>query len=264
MSVDASQWMPIYISDYLGDTQRLTTEQHGAYFLLLMDYWRNGRPPADDAVLASITKLALPAWKKAKPLIMAFFSVERGHLVHKRVESELKKAATNVEQRRAAGVASAQARQRKRNGDGNESGNENPTTVGTNVEKPMAKKGNDTPNENPDPHLSPVVTKPLPSRTAPALPGDVRQVMEEGGFVSPPPDTGLLAEWYAAGATLDQDILPTVRRVRPQLAKAPFKLRVFDAAIREKLAADEAEIEHLRRVARRNGAPAEQPQEQRP
>jgi hypothetical protein len=49
--------------------------------------------------------------------------------------------------------------------------------------------------------------------------------------------------------------------VRARLVKAPFRLKVFDAAIREKLAKDEAEIEHLRKVARRNAEPnPEEPQ----
>jgi hypothetical protein len=104
----------------------------------------------------------------------------------------------------------------------------------------------------------------------PSLPADVRSVMEEGGFVSPPADLSLLTEWYAAAKTmfgqtpaqtLEQDILPTVRAVRARLVKAPFRLKVFDAAIREKLAKDEAEIEHLRKVARRNAEPnPEEPQ----
>jgi hypothetical protein len=89
------------------------------------------------------------------------------------------------------------------------------------------------------------------AREPATLPTDVRSVMEEAGFVSPPPDLSLLKDWYAAGATLDQDILPCIRRVAPRLGKAPFKLKVFDAAIREKLAADEAEIQRLRAVTRR-------------
>lgn len=35
-------WMPVYIGDMLAKTTRMTTEQIGASFLVLMDYWRNG------------------------------------------------------------------------------------------------------------------------------------------------------------------------------------------------------------------------------
>lgn len=50
-------WMPIYVKDYLADTSRLSTLEHGAYFLLLMDYWTNGELPNDDKILMQITKL---------------------------------------------------------------------------------------------------------------------------------------------------------------------------------------------------------------
>ena len=42
-----------HIGDYLQDTTRLSTEQQGAYLLLIMDYWTNGPLPDDDAALAS-------------------------------------------------------------------------------------------------------------------------------------------------------------------------------------------------------------------
>lgn len=81
--------MPLYIGDYLADTSRLTTEQHGAYLLLLMDYWRSGRLPDNDQVLAQITKLPIDTWLLHKGVLQGFFEVIDGELVHSRVEKEL-------------------------------------------------------------------------------------------------------------------------------------------------------------------------------
>jgi len=81
--------MPIYIGDYLSATSRLTTEQHGAYFLLLMDYWKNGAPPDDDRVLTQITRMSPDAWSNAKSTLQAYFKVIDRHWKHDRVEREL-------------------------------------------------------------------------------------------------------------------------------------------------------------------------------
>lgn len=89
--------MPLYIADYLADTMRLTTEQHGAYLLLIMDYWRNGPLPDEDETLASITKLQLSIWRKYRPVFTKFFSVSGGEWKHKRIDEELLQAKENAE-----------------------------------------------------------------------------------------------------------------------------------------------------------------------
>lgn len=110
-------WMPIVIGDYLGDTQRLTTEQHGAYFLLLMDYWRNGPPPADDEVLRSITRLKTARFLKHKSILLSFFTVADGKLHNKRADAEKALAKQNGERNSAKARHAAKARWNGANGE---------------------------------------------------------------------------------------------------------------------------------------------------
>lgn len=110
------KWMPLYIADYLAATTRLSTEQHGAYLLLLMDYWRNGPPPDEDETLAAITGLPLPRWKQQRPFLLRFFAIEAGTWRQKRADKELGEWAAYVQQKSNAGKASAEAKaQRKAN-----------------------------------------------------------------------------------------------------------------------------------------------------
>lgn len=111
-------WMPLYIGDYLADTSRLSTEQHGAYLLLLMDYWRNGPPLDDDEELASITKLPLPQWRKHAAKLRSFFEAVNGRLVQKRADEERGKAGLVSSKRSQAGKAGAASRWGKADGKG--------------------------------------------------------------------------------------------------------------------------------------------------
>ncbi|WP_180863105.1 YdaU family protein [Cupriavidus pauculus] len=106
----ADVWMPLFIGDYLADTGRLTTEQHGAYLLLLMDYWRNGPPPNDDATLAQIARLAPAAWKKCRPAVLRFFTEVDGLLHQKRIDHELEEC----QKRKNVAVAKATVAAQKR------------------------------------------------------------------------------------------------------------------------------------------------------
>lgn len=99
-------WMPVYIGDYLGGTQHLTTVQHGAYFLLLMANWRMGHLPDDDRKLASIARLSLKAWLPMADTIRAFFvSPEPGKITQPRIAEEREKAESLSQKRAISGAA---------------------------------------------------------------------------------------------------------------------------------------------------------------
>jgi uncharacterized protein YdaU (DUF1376 family) len=104
-------WMPLYISDYLADTERLTTVQHGAYLLLIMHYWTTGGLPADDRQLALITRLTTQSWMRwAKPVLASFFHVTDTHWHHKRIDQELAKRAELSMKRAVFGSRGGQMR----------------------------------------------------------------------------------------------------------------------------------------------------------
>lgn len=104
-------WMPFYVGDYLRDTGRLTTEGHGAYLLLIMDYWTSSSPlPDDDEQLAAVTKLPLERWRKLRPMLARFFQVGDGVWRHKRVEAEIADATERVAKKSKAGKEGATAR----------------------------------------------------------------------------------------------------------------------------------------------------------
>jgi uncharacterized protein YdaU (DUF1376 family) len=98
MSDKVDIWMPWYVRDYLADTARLTTEQHGGYMLLIGDYWMSGPLPSDDLTLMRITKMSVKSWAISGPILRAFFSLcPDGRLYHKRIEEELQKAKAKKE-----------------------------------------------------------------------------------------------------------------------------------------------------------------------
>lgn len=106
----ADIWMPLYIGDYLADTTRLTTEQHGAYFLLIIDYWRNGPPPNDDEILQNITKMSAKDWARIRTAVMKFFILENGQWTHSRIERELSEAAASKHKSEEKAKKAAEAR----------------------------------------------------------------------------------------------------------------------------------------------------------
>lgn len=108
-------WFPFYVGDYTRDTARLTTEAHGAYLLLILDYWVNGPPPDDNDVLATITKLPVTIWRKRRASILPFFNVVDGRWTHSRIDREIaaanEKHQKRVDAGKEGGKAKAKAKQ---------------------------------------------------------------------------------------------------------------------------------------------------------
>lgn len=101
----SAPFMQFYTGDYLRDTQHLTTEQHGAYLLLLMAMWhRCGWLPNDPGTLARLSRLTKSRWLKISPSILAFMHAEGDLLTQKRLLSEFEKASEKSEKRRRAGA----------------------------------------------------------------------------------------------------------------------------------------------------------------
>jgi uncharacterized protein YdaU (DUF1376 family) len=86
-------YMPLYIADYLTDAAHLTAAEHGAYLLLIMNYWQRGAPlPDDDRKLCRIAKMTPAEWEEASLNVREFFQSVDGFLHHKRIDAELQKA----------------------------------------------------------------------------------------------------------------------------------------------------------------------------
>lgn len=83
-------YFPLYVADYALDTMHLSTVEHGAYLLLLMQAW--SRPgcalPDDDALMRKLTRLDAKGWAKIKPTVMAFWDLEDGYWTQGRLKKE--------------------------------------------------------------------------------------------------------------------------------------------------------------------------------
>ncbi|NVZ19539.1 DUF1376 domain-containing protein [Pseudomonas costantinii] len=105
----ALPYMQLYVADYLADTMHLTTEEHGAYLLLIFNYWQTGKP-IPMSRLARITRLSNERWTDVERSLGEFFNERDNEWIHDRIERDLEAVRATQEQRIAAGKASAEAR----------------------------------------------------------------------------------------------------------------------------------------------------------
>lgn len=109
-------FMQLYVSDFIGDTLHLSSEQVGAYLLLLMAMWNaDGKLPNDEAKLARVARLSLKKWRSVAPDLMPFFEQDKDHISHGRLTKELQKSERQSQSRSAAGARGFAAKVLKSN-----------------------------------------------------------------------------------------------------------------------------------------------------
>ncbi|WNN70368.1 DUF1376 domain-containing protein [Kluyvera cryocrescens] len=143
----ALPYMQLYIADYLADTMHLSTEEHGAYLLLMFNYWQTGRPIPKNR-LAKIARLSNDRWIAVESSLKEFFNDNGTEWSQERIERDLEAVKTSISQKSAAGKASAQARKVKQSTKDQRSGN----GCSTGVNPPLEQNDNGNPtNKDPDP-----------------------------------------------------------------------------------------------------------------
>lgn len=111
--------MPMYWDAYLADTTHLTTEEHGAYMLLLAAMWRrNAWVPDDDKDNARILGLTPSKWRKIKARLMetvSGFRVEDGKITQEKLQKTWENTQEKIGKNRANGAKGGRPKTRKNN-----------------------------------------------------------------------------------------------------------------------------------------------------
>lgn len=85
----ALPYIQLYAADYLADTMHLTTEEHGAYLLLIMNYWQTGKPLQSERI-PNVVRLNKSRFNEIEKTLSDFFTItEDGLWVHERIERDL-------------------------------------------------------------------------------------------------------------------------------------------------------------------------------
>ena len=82
--------IPLFPDAYHRDTTHLTTEEHGAYLLLMMAAWGSDdcTLPNDEKRLAALAKMPVAKWRKIAPTILELWTIDKGRIFQKRLLKE--------------------------------------------------------------------------------------------------------------------------------------------------------------------------------
>lgn len=222
-------FMQLYVSDFIGDTLHLSTEQVGAYLLLLMAMWNaGGELPDDEAKLARIVRMSVKKWRAVASDLLTFFERADGAVRHNRLTKELLKSEGKSKSRASAGAEGGRAKALK-------------------DKQPPVANATDLPWHSPEARdqkeKEPLAQQPEAARREPPLLdrlfdanglGDAR-LERHPGLVN----IASVLGWISAGYDLELDILPAIRSKPNRSARSwtYFEGRVLDYA-RQRRGAD--------------------------
>lgn len=111
-SDDVGIWLPVYIGEILAMTTRFSTEQIGAFYLLMMDYWKNGEIPHDTKIIAAITGLSTAKSKIFITLLLSvqIFESDDAILFSRYLDNKKEAATKNRKMKSERGKKAAEAR----------------------------------------------------------------------------------------------------------------------------------------------------------
>ncbi len=109
--VERLSYFSMFPADYLLDTADLSLSEHGAYQLMMLRYYWEGRLLVIDKHRGCRTEADRAS---ADAIVGRFFHVEGDKLIHNRIERELEKIRAFIQHQSKAGVASGEARKGKK------------------------------------------------------------------------------------------------------------------------------------------------------
>lgn len=113
-------FMQLYVSDFIGDTLDLSTEQVGAYLLLLMAMWKSddGSLKNEPTKLARVARVAIESWTSVWSDLEPYFEIVDGKVTNGRLSLELANFARKSAARAEAGSRGGKAKALKDKGGG--------------------------------------------------------------------------------------------------------------------------------------------------
>lgn len=245
--------LPVFTDAYLADTRHLTTEEHGVYLLLLMCAWRTRGCTLkdDDRMLARIAGLTPNKWRRVRPLMTDFFSVEDGLWRQKKLSQVYEAVSKKVERNRVNGAKGGRAKSQRQKQCVSTYKPLKTIGSGVAVDNISPERGHMEANPETDKNASgggqASKTKPITKESSGVAAGAeggpridasmLSAIATAAALVVSRVDHAVVGYWLASGADLTVDILPSIERLRSREEKkagqAPFHIGYYSSAILE-------------------------------